>query len=118
MSHALVVLWWANRVIPYKFSTFFHMTPLRFGVWVVQLDLFSPMKFEHHQLYSFSKMEDQNIALCAVYYSRTHDCINPHNLAIFDGFEKRIAVPKARRMSFHVIFYMASFDELANSHTP
>ena len=67
--------------------------PLRFCVWVAQLDLFSPMKFEHHQLYSFSKMEDQNIALCAVYYSRTRDCINPHNLAIFDGFEKRIAVP-------------------------
>ena len=39
--------------------------PLRFGVWVAQLDSFSPMKFEHHQLYSISKMEDQNIALCA-----------------------------------------------------
>ena len=89
MSHALVILWWANQVIPYKFNNSFHMTPSD----PAQLDLFSPMKFEHHQLYSFSKMEDQNIALCAVHYSGTHDYINPHNLAIFDGFEKQIEVP-------------------------
>ena len=91
--HALVVLWWAYRIIPYNIQQLFSHDPLRFGVQVAQLDLFSPMKFEHHQLYSFSKMEDQNIVLCAVDYSRINDCINPHNLAIYDGFEKRIAVP-------------------------
>ena len=100
MSHALVVFWWATSSIlvgqsghSVLIQQLFSHDPLRFGVWVTQLDLFSPMKFKRHQLYSFSKMGDQNIALCAVYYSCTHDCINPHNLAIFDGFEKQIAVP-------------------------
>ena len=53
------------------------------------------MKFGHHQLYSFSKIEDQNIALCAVHYSRTHDCISPRNLAILMALKNELQYLKA-----------------------
>ena len=39
-------------------------------------------------------MEDQNIALCAVYTLVPMTALTPiYNLAIFDGFKKQIGVP-------------------------
>ena len=85
----------------------------KLGIWVAPSDICSPMKFEHHQLYGFSNMEVQNIGLFAI-ITVPQTVSAPIPRLFFIALKNGFHYLKAQRMSFRVIYYMASFDELAN----
>ena len=73
------------------------------------------MKFEYQQLYGFSKIEGQNIALFAVFLSRTHDCmcnislhiptsLHDPKLKFLPASRLLVECPKILRTKFEILF--------------
>ena len=116
MAVSRVLDHFSRWVIPYHFNKFFDMTVsdwTKLGIRVASPDICSPMKFERHQLYGFSNMEVQNIGFFAI-FNVPQTVSAPITRLFFIALKNRLHYLKAQRMSFRVIYYMASFAELAN----
>ena len=101
------------HIISTNFLTWPSQIWTKLGIRVASLDICSPMKFERHQLYGFSNTEVQNIGFFAI-FNVPQTVSAPITWLFFITLKNGLHYLKAQRMSFHVIYYMASFAELAN----